>query len=80
LDIEVKTPSTSFHSFRHNFRDACRNSSIPDDRACAIGGWTFGQGQHTQYGAGISLSEKAKAIEQLHFPDLDLGRIARWDE
>ncbi|WP_171229033.1 site-specific integrase [Ruegeria sp. HKCCA4008] len=29
--IGVKTVKTSFHSFRHNFKDACRHAGVPPD-------------------------------------------------
>ncbi|MBL4731339.1 MAG: site-specific integrase [Rhizobiaceae bacterium] len=73
--IGQKTKDTSFHSFRHRFRDAARDCEISDDRACAIGGWKFGTGTHTIYGSGLSLTEKLKAIKKLQYPNVDFSHI-----
>ena len=73
--IGAKTPKTSFHSYRHNFRDAGRNCQVPDDRVCAIGGWKYGSGTQAIYGSGINIKEKAKAIRNIGYPDLNFDSI-----
>ena len=73
--INNKTETTSFHSFRHCFRDGARNCDISDSRACAIGGWTIEKGVHASYGHGLSMEEKFKAIKKLEYPKLELSKI-----
>ncbi len=73
--IQVKTTKTSFHSFRHNFRDAGRNCQVPDDRICSIGGWEYGTGTQANYGSGLNLLEKAKAIAMIEYLDVDFSKI-----
>ena len=75
VKIEAKTETTSFHSFRHCFRDAARNCDISDSRTCAIGGWTIEKGVHSTYGDGLSMEQKFIAIKKLEYPKLDLSNI-----
>lgn len=37
--IGYSDPALVFHSFRHGFRDACRDADIPEEIAHALGGW-----------------------------------------
>ncbi len=75
IKIGVKTPITSFHSYRHNFRDAGRNCDLGDEITCAIGGWAYGSGAHTSYGSGYWMRKKAEAISKIAYPDVDFGKI-----
>lgn len=75
--ISAKTERTSFHSFRHAFRDAARNCSISEDRVCALGGWAFGKGTQAKYGSGLSMSEKTKAIGAIEYPKVDFSKIKK---
>lgn len=77
--IGIKKEKISFHSFRHNFRDAGRNCQIPVDRILQIGGWSNGSGAQANYGSGINLIELEKAIEQVRYDGLDLGSIKKID-
>lgn len=78
-EIKLKKVGLSFHSLRHTFRDEARVCSISDDRVCALGGWTFGSGVHTTYGAGLPMDEKLKAIEKLRYNRLDFQKITLID-
>jgi integrase len=49
--IDAKTPKTSFHSFRHNFEDACRNGGVPPHIMNALQGHSE-QGMAGRYGDG----------------------------
>jgi integrase len=40
VSIGAKTPKTSFHSFRHCYRDALREADMSTERVRALGGWT----------------------------------------
>lgn len=78
--IAQKTETTSFHSFRHTFRDGARNCEISDDRACALAGWQYGAGVQASYGDGLSMEEKFKAIQKLTYSKVDFRKIViiRW--
>lgn len=77
----IKTEKTSFHSFRHNFRDAARNAFIgtanysADEITCALGGWSYGSGAQRNYGEGIWMERKWEAIQKIEYPKLILSNI-----
>ena len=74
--LRVKTPKTSFHSYRHTFRDAGRSNDLGEQATCAIGGWAFGSGAHVNYGSGLWMEHKAEAIRKIHYPGLDIANIS----
>jgi integrase len=70
----AKAPRTSFHSFRHNYRDALREAGISEDRVRALGGWSSG-GTENLYGSGFRPSTLAAENEKISFPDLCLKHL-----
>ncbi len=72
---DIKTEKTSFHSFRHNFKDAMRAAAIPTDRQSALGGWRELGGVQSDYGSGFTIAELAKEIEKVKYPELDLSHL-----
>lgn len=76
--IGAKTPKTSFHSFRHNFRDACRNNGVHPDIASILVGHSL-SGMEGRYGSGKVLLERLhQEIEKVAYPELDLSGINRF--
>lgn len=73
--IHAKTENTSFHSFRHNFRDAARNCSVSDEQACSLGGWAIGSGAHANYGSGFWMDVKNAAIQKIDYRKIDLSKV-----
>nr|WP_294534861.1 site-specific integrase [uncultured Rhodoblastus sp.] len=77
----AKRPRTSFHSFRHNFRDALREARIPKDITYALGGWANenGDGDATaeNYGRGYPAAALLDAIKQVEYQTLCLGHLSR---
>jgi integrase len=73
--IGAKTPKTSFHSFRHCFRDALRDADISTERVRALGGWTSKGGAEEIYGTGHRASILTKEIEKLCYPGLNLSHL-----
>ena len=59
--VDAKEPKTSFHSFRHNFRDAMRFAEVTDWVAKRLGGWKE-EGTDAVYGGNCPSSYK---LEQL---------------
>ena len=71
---------TSFHSFRHNFRDELRSAHIEHDIAMMLGGWTLGAASRSvseNYGSGHRVEALRDAITKLQFADIDLRHLAR---
>ncbi len=73
IQIGAKKPKTSFHSFRHNFRDALRESDVKRDSVLALGGWAGGIEE--TYGGGLKATTLAREIAKIRYPGLDLGRL-----
>ncbi|EKY25998.1 site-specific recombinase, phage integrase family, partial [Brevundimonas diminuta 470-4] len=74
----AESPKTCFHSFRHGFRDALRESRIDRDIALALGGWTAGNGSASvadTYGNGYQIATLKKAIDRVRYPGLDLSHM-----
>jgi integrase len=67
----------SFHSFRHNFRDAIRHAGIPIDVTKALGGWGRGSGIEDRYGQGARASVLAGWMAKIEYPDVDFTRFAK---
>jgi integrase len=72
---KAKRPKTSFHSFRHNFRDALREANVPVERARVIGGWADDGGADAGYGSGFKPSTLAVEIAKVSYPGLDLRHL-----
>lgn len=74
IDAKAAAPRTSFHSFRHNFRDALREADISPERVRALGGWSSGRTED-QYGSGIHPTTLARELEKIRFAGLDLSPL-----
>ncbi|MCL6264382.1 DUF6538 domain-containing protein [Craterilacuibacter sp. RT1T] len=73
----LNMPSTKvFHSFRHTFKDAARNSGIPKDVHDAFTGHSSGDVGST-YGNGHSLQSLATWMVKLEYPGLQLDFTGR---
>ncbi|MCV0429901.1 MAG: site-specific integrase [Roseibium sp.] len=70
----AKSEKTSYHSFRHNFRDACRAADVPDSVANALIGHTE-RGMAARYGKGYTPSDLKRWMEKISYPDLDLTHL-----
>jgi integrase len=71
-------PRTSFHSFRHNFRDELRAAQIDHDIAMVLGGWATGRNSSIaseNYGGGHRVGSLYNAITKLSFAKIDLSHI-----
>ena len=71
----AKRPKTSFHSFRHNFRDAMREAKIDKDIAYALGGWASDRPDDTavtaeNYGNGYKTIHLFQAIKQVAYLEM----------
>jgi len=69
---------TSFHSFRHNFRDELRAARIDHDIALLLGGWTTGSSRtavHENYGSGYRVDALNEAVRKLSFEQVDVQHL-----
>ncbi len=67
-------PRTSFHSFRHNFRDALREADVSREAVNDLGGWAGG-GVADNYGAGLRPATLAREINKIKYLGLDLRHL-----
>jgi hypothetical protein len=61
---------TSFHSFRHNFRDELRAARVDHDIAMLLGGWATGSSRTAvseNYGSGYRVEALNEAVRKLNF-------------
>lgn len=73
--LGITDQGVSFHSFRHNFRDALRECGVPIDTTKALGGWGRGGGIEFHYGDGTSFATLARWMSKVEFPGLDLTPV-----
>ena len=69
-------PRTSFHSFRHNFEDACRNVDVPFEVMNTLQG--HGEsGMAKRYGKGYVLKKLDEWMRKIAYEELDLSHLKR---
>ncbi|PIB25692.1 hypothetical protein BFP76_00745 [Amylibacter kogurei] len=72
---DAKTAKTNFHSFRHNFEDACGNAQLHIDTKDAITGRSS-TGMRARYGSrDIQLKTLQKAIHAIEYEGLNLRHL-----
>jgi integrase len=69
--IGIEDERKVFHSFRHAFKDACRNSGIHQEIHDAFTGHA-GSNVGSTYGSGASLARLAKEMARLNYEGLKL--------
>ena len=72
-DTGAKTPKTTFHSFRHNFKDALVAASVPESYARMLMGHSD-DGVHGLYGSGIPIKLLDAELQKIGYP-LDLSHL-----
>lgn len=74
-NCDAKKPRTSFHSLRHNYRDALREAALPYDATLQLGGWS-GKTTDAIYG-GVNMKPKTlyDHICKVSYPELDLSHL-----
>lgn len=75
-DCGITDPRKVFHSFRHTFKDACRNSDVAEDHhdqltSHASRGRNAGRG----YGVGLSLGTLNRSLQKVRYGGLDLSAL-----
>jgi integrase len=72
--VGAKTHKTSFHSFRHNFEDACRAAGMPTNVMNALQGHGE-EGMAGRYGQGFDLATLNQWMRKIVYPELDLSHL-----
>jgi integrase len=76
----ASSPKTSFHSFRHCFRDALREAKLEHEIALALGGWASATGDTeiaANYGRGFPIEMLKEAIDQIAYPALGIEHLVQ---
>lgn len=71
--VKVKTARTSFHSFRHNFKDACTAAGVAESHSKALMGHADGS-VHATYGSKIPIHVLRETVEKVSYP-VDLNAL-----
>ncbi|GMO30509.1 integrase [Bradyrhizobium ottawaense] len=72
----VKQPRVTFHSLRHNYRDALSRARLSRDVIRALGGWAS-DGVDDDYGGDLEafVSVLADAVAKVSYEDLNLSHL-----
>jgi integrase len=74
--LGIAGTGVSFHSFRHNYRDALREADMSLERVRALGGWRRdSDGEEARYGTGLTASSLYREIQKVSYPGLDLSHL-----
>jgi integrase len=74
--VGAKSDTTSFHSFRHCFRDALRIINAPTAVVEGLGGWKIEKGVSSNYGRGLSTDQLAKWMHRIRYWGLELSHLS----
>jgi integrase len=69
--IGITDPLLVFHSFRHTFKDACRDAGLSEEKSDALTGHASGSVGRS-YGSGHSVVSLAKAMPKIKFDGLKI--------
>jgi integrase len=73
-DCGIADPRKVFHSFRHTFKDACRNSDMPEDHHDQLTSHASrGRNAGRRYGVGLSLDTLNRSLQKVSYRGLDLS-------
>jgi len=78
LNATLPKTSATFHSFRHNFRDALREAGIENQEVIeALGGWEDSRSRSAQrgYGRGLSLNLLYENISKIEYKNFAIDHL-----
>ena len=74
--VGIAGSGVSFHSFRHNYRDALRQIDISLQKVRALGGWRRdSDGEEARYGKGLTAAVLYEDIKKVSYGGLDLSHL-----
>ncbi|AWM88274.1 site-specific integrase [Microvirga sp. 17 mud 1-3] len=74
--VGIQDPRKVFHSFRHLFKDMCRDAGLSEDVHDALTGHGAGSSVGRRYGAGHSVARLATELNKVVAP-VDLSHLPR---
>lgn len=66
--VSITSPRKVFHSFRHLFKDMCRDAGLSEDVHDALTGHAAGKGVGRSYGVGHSVARLSSELQKLTLP------------
>lgn len=73
--VVAYSKKTTFHSLRHNCRDALRDTEMSGEMVRALGGWSNGGNISDDYGSGFTPERLYGAIKAVRYDGLDLSHL-----
>lgn len=73
--LKGRKTKASFHSSRHNFRDATRRAGLHVEVADKLGRWATPGSEGLNYGAGFPLATLRDELAKLDYPGVDLSHL-----
>jgi integrase len=73
--VATYTPKTTFHSLRHNYRDALRDTEMSGEMVRDLGGWASGGSTSDDYGSWFTPERLYRAIQAVRYDGLDLSHL-----
>jgi integrase len=74
-ELGIDSPTKVFHSFRHTFRDACREAGLDEELADALMGHASNGKTGRHYGNSFSVQRLQQAIQRIDYPGLEIPKI-----
>lgn len=74
ISLGITRPKIAFHSLRHTFEDACRNSGVKLEEINALQGHSAG-GMAAVYGEGFAVETLARVMKKVEHKGLDLSHL-----
>ena len=74
-ELGVTDKRKVFHSFRHTFRDACREAGLDEEIADALMGHSNPQKMGRRYGGSFSVQRLLQAVQQISYPGLEVAPL-----
>lgn len=70
---KIRTPNTTFHSFRHTFIDALREGNVNEGISRSLTGHSSKRtgDVHSKYGKGASIKRLKTEIDKVDYPFLE---------
>ncbi len=69
--LNIKTSKKTFHSFRHNFQDSCRDAGVPWDTREILAGRQIHNTSEI-YGSGYSIHKLNEWLQKVDYGYIDL--------
>lgn len=69
--IEIPNGGPTFHSFRHNFRDAMSEADLPQEVAARLGGWRLPGVMNEVYGSGRMRRGLLEHLSKITYGEID---------